>query len=198
MTMGVGVSGPFFGGTSDAMDRFSQKFAYFHEIGHASTQFVLNTYMPEVRCAIDGQRASAGPPVQECIAPTVSGAVQEVLADLTAACYFARQPSFVLAEAEASIDKHAVGGDDTMFDTEWSGHHPKSVQRVKYVKKLWNDLAGRGTNDFANDCVPLMKTQVMHLDEESHDFDPTHFCPEATPAGKKSFLAKMQVITPSS
>ena len=188
--MGVGVEGPFFGG---GVDRFSQKFTYLHEIGHSSKQHILSQYLPQVQLAVNGQRKTD---TQQCVAPTVSGAATEVLADLTAACYMSAQPTFNLAAAEASLDTNR-GGATSMFDQGWSGHHPTAAQRIKYVKKLWSDLAAKGGHHFANDCVPLMRAQLMNLDEQSVDFlpggvsDPSKFCPAASPEGRKSFMARM-------
>lgn len=157
--LGVGVSGPFFTGS---IDRFVQEFVYLHEIGHASTEHVLAQFLPDV------QRAMHGRP-EACIAPVLSGAAVEVLADLSAACYMALQPGFDASSVKLAL-KNGV------FDTGWSGHHPPGHQRVKYINTLWRNLAGRKTLDFVEDCVPLMREQLMYLDEQSRDFDPSGFC----------------------
>ena len=179
VNVGIGVEGPFFGGD---VNRLSQKFTYLHEIGHASTEHVLSTYLPQVQLAINGRHKTDEQP---CIAPTVSGAATEVIADLTAACYLASQPTFNLEVAKASLEAN-TGGPTSMFDNGWSGHHPKASQRIKYVEKLWDGLSAKESHDFANDCIPLMRAQLMELDEQSPDFqpggtsDPSKYCAEAS------------------
>jgi len=167
---GVAVLGPFFGA-----NRVNQKLGYLHEIGHGSTEHVFGQYLPDVHLAMEGQRARGGENPQLCIAPTISKAAMEVLADLLAACYLARQPTFDLAHAVAALETN-TGQPTSIFDSNWKGHHPPFGQRIKYIKTMWQNLAAGGSHDFANACIPLMQTQLMNLDEEAPGFDSSSFC----------------------